>query len=195
MLCSSARRTVLTCNGILPALPADTTVEIEQDLYGASGSRLLARLRRLDADVPSVLVIGHNPGMHSLASMLTGAGDPELRGRLATAFPTGALATLSFDGSWADLAPGAATWRPSWSPASCADPKDPERAGPRGRLSGRSTVCVWVVLDQAAVRGAQLGLDDDGRRSDVERRADRPHRALPDGAQEVGLGLDRRRPR
>ena len=35
VLCSSARRTVLTCNGILPALPADTTVEIEQDLYGA----------------------------------------------------------------------------------------------------------------------------------------------------------------
>ena len=30
VLCSSARRTVLTCNGILPALPADTTVEIEQ---------------------------------------------------------------------------------------------------------------------------------------------------------------------
>ena len=69
--------------------PADTTVEIEQDLYGASGPRLLARLRRLDDDVPSVLVIGHNPGVHSLASMLTGAGDPELRGRLATAFPTG----------------------------------------------------------------------------------------------------------
>ena len=109
VLCSSARRTVLTCNGILPALPADTTVEIEQDLYGASGSRVLARLRRLDDDVPSVLVIGHNPGMHSLASMLAGAGDPELRGRLATAFPTAALATLAFHGSWADLAPGSAT--------------------------------------------------------------------------------------
>jgi phosphohistidine phosphatase len=96
-------------NGILPALASDPTVEIEQDLYGASGPRLLARLKRLGADVPSVLVIGHNPGMHSLTSMLTGAGDPELRGRLATAFPTGALATFAFDGSWADLAPGTAT--------------------------------------------------------------------------------------
>ena len=54
-------------------------------------------------------MIGHNPGMHSLASMLTGAGDPELRGRLATTFPTGALATLAFHGSWADLGPGSAT--------------------------------------------------------------------------------------
>ena len=109
MLCSSARRTVLTCNGILPAFPADTTVEVEQDLYGASGPRLLARLRRLDDDVPSVLVIGHNPGMHSLASMLTGAGDAELRGQLTTAFPTGARATLAFHGSWADLGAGTAT--------------------------------------------------------------------------------------
>jgi phosphohistidine phosphatase len=109
VLCSSARRTVLTCNGILPALPAGATVEIEEDLYGASGPQLLARLRRLDDDVPSVLMIGHNPGVHSLASMVTGAGDPELRGQLATAFPTGALATLAFGGSWADLAPGAAT--------------------------------------------------------------------------------------
>ena len=98
----------MTCRGILPALPAETIVEIEHDLYAASGGRLLTRLRRLD-DVPSVLVIGHNPGLHSLVSMLTGAGDPELRGRLATAFPTGALATLTVSGSWADLAPGSAT--------------------------------------------------------------------------------------
>lgn len=109
VLCSSARRAEMTCRGILPALPAEITVEIEHDLYAASGGRLLTRLRRLDDDVPSVLVIGHNPGLHSLVSMLTGAGDPELRGRLATAFPTGALATLALSGSWADLAPGSAT--------------------------------------------------------------------------------------
>lgn len=109
VLCSSARRAVLTCNGIMPALPAEMVVEIEHDLYAAPGPRLLARLRRLDDDVPSVLVIGHNPGVHSLTSMLTGAGDPELRGQVATKFPTGAFAALAFSGSWADLAPGSAT--------------------------------------------------------------------------------------
>jgi phosphohistidine phosphatase len=109
VLCSSAQRTVLTCSGIMPALPAETSVEIEDDLYAAPGPRLLARLRRLEDDVPSVLLIGHNPGVHSLASMVTGAGDPELRGQLATKFPTGAFAALAFGGSWADLAPGSAT--------------------------------------------------------------------------------------
>ena len=54
-------------------------------------------------------MIGHNPGMQSLASMLSGAGDAELRGQLVTTFPTGALATLAFSGAWADLAPGSAT--------------------------------------------------------------------------------------
>ena len=29
--------------------------------------------------------------------------------RMSTKFPTGALATLTFGGSWADLAPGTAT--------------------------------------------------------------------------------------
>jgi phosphohistidine phosphatase len=109
VLCSSARRTVLTCSGIMPALPAETTVEIEDDLYAASGPRLLARLRRLDDEVPSVLVIGHNPGVQSLASMLSGAGDPELRGRVVTKFPTGGFAALAFSSSWADLTPGSAT--------------------------------------------------------------------------------------
>lgn len=109
VLCSSAQRTVMTCQGILPALPSDTAVEIEHDLYAASGQRLLSRLRQVDDDKAGVMVIGHNPGVHSLVSMLTGAGDPELRGELATKFPTGALAALTFRGSWADLAPGSAT--------------------------------------------------------------------------------------
>jgi phosphohistidine phosphatase len=109
VLCSSARRALLTCDGIMPALPAETTVEIEDDLYAAPGPRLLARLCRLDDDVPSVLMIGHNPGVHSLASMLTGAGNPGLRGQLATKFPTGGFAALAFTGSWADLTPGSAT--------------------------------------------------------------------------------------
>ena len=122
VLCSSAQRTVMTCRGIMPALPAETTVEIEHDLYAASGQRLLARLRRLDDDVPSVLVIGHNPGLHSLASMLTGAGDPELRGKLATKFPTGAFAALALSSSWVDLAAGSATLDAFVVPRDLPDP-------------------------------------------------------------------------
>jgi phosphohistidine phosphatase len=50
-------------------------------------------------------MIGHNPGLHNFALALAGpesAGDlPPPEGK----FPTGALATFSFEGRWKDLLP------------------------------------------------------------------------------------------
>ena len=109
VLCSSAVRTVATLDGIRAALPALVAVRIEDGLYAASGERLLRRLSEVDDDVMRVLVIGHNPGLEDLAGNLIGAGEERDRGRLAAKFPTGALAVLSFGGTWADLSPGAAT--------------------------------------------------------------------------------------
>ena len=56
-----------------------------------------------------MLLIGHNPGLETLAGLLVGSGDEDLRRRLAAKFPTGALATLSFEERWCALAPEAAT--------------------------------------------------------------------------------------
>jgi phosphohistidine phosphatase len=102
VLCSSARRTRETLERIEPAL-RHAPVRVERELYGASAHELLARLRRLPDDLESVLVIGHNPGMHELALELAGSA-PELAGK----FPTAALATLAFHGSaWGELGPEA----------------------------------------------------------------------------------------
>jgi phosphohistidine phosphatase len=102
VLCSTARRACETLERIKPAL-GRAPVRIEGELYGASARELLARLRRLPDVVGSVLVIGHNPGIHELALELAGPA-PELAGR----FPTAALATLAFDGSaWRELGPEA----------------------------------------------------------------------------------------
>jgi phosphohistidine phosphatase len=65
VLCSTARRARETLERIEPAL-GGVPVRVERELYGASARELLARLRRLPDDVGSVLVIGHNPGMHEL---------------------------------------------------------------------------------------------------------------------------------
>ncbi len=54
------------------------------------------------------MVIGHNPGLEDLALLLVGPADDAVSRRMAAKFPTGALATLTFAGSWADLAPGTA---------------------------------------------------------------------------------------
>jgi phosphohistidine phosphatase len=99
----------MTCNGIIAALPADTIVQIEDGLYAAPSERLLDRLRRVDHDIAGVLLIAHNPGLHSLATSLIGTGHDALREQLAAKFPTGALATLTLRGAWADLLPGSAT--------------------------------------------------------------------------------------
>jgi phosphohistidine phosphatase len=105
-LCSSARRARETLERLLPGPNGDMEVEIEDDLYAAGAEELLARLRRVPADVPSVLLIGHNPGLEQLAASLARAGErlPDLEAK----YPTGALAVLAFEGSWDGLRPGVA---------------------------------------------------------------------------------------
>jgi len=51
-------------------------------------------------------VIGHNPTLQDLALDLATGGDP--LPRLREKLPTGALATLSFEGRWRDLDRGRA---------------------------------------------------------------------------------------
>ena len=99
VLCSTARRARETLERVKP------TGEhvIEPDLYGATEASITERLKRLPEEVDSVMVIGHNPAMHELVLALSG-GDRAVQYK----FPTAALATLTFDGPWDDLAPGRA---------------------------------------------------------------------------------------
>jgi phosphohistidine phosphatase len=106
VLCSSAARTRETLERVRPGLYGDPVVEVEDELYGAGERTLLARLRRVPDSIPSVMLIGHNPGLEDLVVSLAGDGD-RLRDVRAK-FPTGALATLEWDGRWDVLAPGAA---------------------------------------------------------------------------------------
>ena len=106
MLCSAAARARETLEGIAPALGDDTEIAVEAELYGAGAEQLLERLREIPANVRSAMLIGHNPAIEDLALGLAGAGD-ELD-RLARKFPTGALATLGFDATWAELRSGSA---------------------------------------------------------------------------------------
>ena len=73
-------------------------------LYLASAAQLLEVLRDVAETVRSVMLIGHNPGMHELAQMLAGtqamADAGEAARRLAHGFPTGALAEFAIAGSW-----------------------------------------------------------------------------------------------
>ncbi len=106
VLCSPARRTRETLAG-LPLQSGDTLVEPE--LYEASASSLIERLRQVPDELESVMVIGHNPTMQMLVLRLASGTAPEgLLDAVEHKYPTGALATLSFEGSWSELGPGRA---------------------------------------------------------------------------------------
>jgi phosphohistidine phosphatase len=106
VLCSSATRARQTLDGVAPGLGGSPEIRIESELYEASAAGLLGRLQRIDASVPSVMLVGHNPSVERLALDLANAG-PELE-ELADKYPTGALATLEFAGTWSRLEADAA---------------------------------------------------------------------------------------
>jgi phosphohistidine phosphatase len=105
VLCSPAVRTRQTLAAVLPAL-GDPNVTFPEELYAASEETLLRAVRAVTAKSGSVLVIAHNPGLEGLAIELAGSGDVDALERLGERFPTGALATLAFRRSWADVGPG-----------------------------------------------------------------------------------------
>lgn len=97
VLCSSARRTRETLQLVAP--PGE--VQIEDELYGATAERLMRRLQSVPDEIEEAMLIGHNPAIQDLAVSLSGGA-----AELAEKFPTGALATLVWNGSWRALAPG-----------------------------------------------------------------------------------------
>ena len=108
VLCSTSRRTRETLEGI----GVGGEHLIEPALYSATCEDVLARLHDLPDDVASAMLIGHNPTMQMIVLRLTnrdgtGVVDPR-RDAIKRKFPTGALATLSFDCAWSDLASGRA---------------------------------------------------------------------------------------
>jgi phosphohistidine phosphatase len=81
------------------------------DLYLAPGPRLLELLRKSPETARSVLLIGHNPGLHDLALSLAGpaamAGSAAVAARrMAEGFPTCSLAEFVVATPWRDLAEG-----------------------------------------------------------------------------------------
>lgn len=83
---------------LAPAPPA----RFDERVYAASADQLLAIVREAPADVRTLILVGHNPGMEQLASLLA-AEDVIL--------PTSGIAELGVDGSWSGLDAASAVLR------------------------------------------------------------------------------------
>jgi phosphohistidine phosphatase len=112
VLCSPARRTRQTWQYLAPELGDDgddagPVFSADPALYQADADDLIQIVAATAGDVPSLLLIGHNPAVAELSASLTGTPLP---------FPTSALSVIALPGPWDALAPGAGELTADWTP-------------------------------------------------------------------------------
>ncbi|MFD4868060.1 SixA phosphatase family protein [Streptomyces sp. NPDC058412] len=108
VVCSTACRTRETWDLVAAELgAAPAPVIYEARLYGASAAELLGVVREIPAQVRTLMLIGHNPGVQELVLSLAGEADGYVLQQTRTKFPTSAIAVLRVPG-WASLESGAA---------------------------------------------------------------------------------------
>lgn len=73
--------------------PAATSAE---KLYDATPHAILTAIGDVPNSAHTVLVIGHNPGLHELALMLIASGDVDARESLREKLPTSGLVIIDF---------------------------------------------------------------------------------------------------
>ena len=94
---SDAVRALATAEVVREAFQIDAECMVSvHELYLASPETLLDVLRRTPADVESVALVAHNPGITETLNALTGA-------RVTDNLPTFGTARLNFEGRWEQL--------------------------------------------------------------------------------------------
>jgi len=110
-LVSSAVRARETWDIVAPCLPG-CRAEFQDALYLANPLQIFKAIRNVPDSITSLLVLGHNPGLHELAWNLIGQAPPAEHAALAQNLPT--CGTLMFDcpmSAWSQLGLQANTLR------------------------------------------------------------------------------------
>jgi phosphohistidine phosphatase len=104
---SPASRAVSTWDLVAAQLDAPPRTRIDDRVYAASDQELLTVVRELPDDIETVALVGHNPGIEDLASLLTGESAP---------MPTSALAVITLPDRWSTAGRDSAVLRASGRP-------------------------------------------------------------------------------
>ena len=110
---SPATRAQQTWELVAAELPAPPPTRIEERVYAASDRQLLAVVRDLTAEIDTVALVGHNPGVEECVYTLTGQPVP---------MPTSALAVITWPGPWSDAGQRPATLRAHGRPPGATTP-------------------------------------------------------------------------
>ncbi|WP_448585801.1 SixA phosphatase family protein [Thermaurantiacus sp.] len=107
VLASPAARVVETLAGVEEGLGRPLNAQLDRRIYMASAVALLD-LVQTAADVPHLLLVGHNPGLEDLILLVTPDDGAPLRREVERKFPTAAFATIAFAAeALADIGEGA----------------------------------------------------------------------------------------
>ena len=71
-------------------------VQYDERIYEASPQAILKVIKETGPQVGTLLVVGHNPGLQELATLLVAVGDSDALLRLKEEFPTASLALINF---------------------------------------------------------------------------------------------------
>ena len=109
-LVSDSVRTQQTWDALVDGGGWDVDPDIDGGLYDAGPESVLDLIRAVPDHVETLMVVGHNPTVGSLAQLLDdGEGDEDAGNEMATGFPTSSVAVFSFDGDWRELAEASAS--------------------------------------------------------------------------------------
>lgn len=104
VLCSSALRTAQTAELLELTCPIAQTAAI----YNSASDAIRDEIEALPEEFETVLVVGHAPGIPSLAHDLTdeSASDPDAVRTIERGFPPATLVAIELDGPWSELRTG-----------------------------------------------------------------------------------------
>jgi phosphohistidine phosphatase len=103
---SPAARTQETWKYAAAAFQPEPAAMSAERLYDASPHTILGVIKDTPASAHTLLLVGHNPGLHDLALLLIAAGDVDARERLREKLPTSGLAIIDFAfDNWGKLHP------------------------------------------------------------------------------------------
>ena len=104
-LVSPSRRTQQTWDILAAGFPRTPRRSNEDRIYNAGTGDLLALIAETSG-APSLLVIGHNPGLHDLSLQLVASGDVKMHARLLEKLPTSGLVVIDLAvDKWSQLRP------------------------------------------------------------------------------------------
>jgi phosphohistidine phosphatase len=104
-----ARQTWRSAAGSFDKVPPTT---IDPRIYENTDEAVLSVVNETDEDVTTLVVVGHNPSMHSVAVTLDdGENNDPARAALVESYPTAGIVVFGIEGAWAEVRMGTASLR------------------------------------------------------------------------------------